>query len=206
MSKSTSINELPKNENTSEDIQESMMVNSILKEIENEEELNDENEDTLKYTMDTSQIPPKINNEIPTKQIIENATREIFNEVNMENEINDKEDNKEINNFLNNSDNSDNSDNEDERVNSLNNTENKDDEKSKLVPDIDNVTKNIRNKIISPVVILILFVILNLQKVNTIILKFLPKMANPQGGVNIIGNILKGLVISVVVFIISFFL
>ena len=67
MSKSTSINDLPKNDSTnSEDIQESMMVNSILKEIENDEEvLNDENEDTMKYVMDTSQIPPKIQNEVP---------------------------------------------------------------------------------------------------------------------------------------------
>ena len=200
MSKSTSINELPKNENNSEDIQESMMVNSILKEIENEEEINDENEDTLKYTMDTSQIPPKINNEIPTKEIIENATREIFNEINVEDEINDKEDRKEINDFLNNSD------NEDEKANLVNIPDDKNDEKSKLMPDIDNVTKNIRNKIISPLVILVLFVLLNLQKVNTIIIKYLPKMANSQGGVNIIGNILKGLFISVVVFIISFFL
>lgn len=200
MSKSTSINELPKNENNSEDIQESMMVNSILKEIENEEEINDENEDTLKYTMDTSQIPPKINNEIPTKEIIENATREIFNEINMEDEINDKEDRKEINDFLNNSD------NEDEKANLVNIPDDNNDEKSKLMPDIDNVTKNIRNKIISPLVILVLFVLLNLHKVNTIIIKYLPKMANSQGGVNIIGNILKGLFISVVVFIISFFL
>lgn len=199
MSKSTSINELPKNENNSEDIQESMMVNSILREIENEEDLNDENEDTLKYTMDTSQIPPKINNEIPTKEIIENATREIFNEVNTEDNIYEKEDNKEINNFLNNSDNK-------EKENTLNISDDKNEEKSKLIPDIDDVTNNIKNKIISPIVILVLFVLLNLQQVNKIILKYLPKMANSYGGVNIIGNILKGLVISVVVFIISFFL
>lgn len=200
MSKSTSINELPKNENNSEDIQESMMVNSILKEIENEEDLNDENEDTLNYTMDTSQIPPKINNEIPTKEIIENATREIFNEVNTENNIEEKEDTREINNFLNNSE------NKEKKENNINILKDDNDEKSKLIPDIDNVTKNIRNKIISPIVILVLFVLLNLQKINNIIVKYLPKMANPQGGVNIIGNILKGLVISVVVFIISFFI
>ena len=200
MSKSTSINELPKNENNSEDIQESMMVNSILKEIENEEDLNDENEDTLNYTMDTSQIPPKINNEIPTKEIIENATREIFNEVNNENNIEEKEDTREIDDFLNNSE------DKEKKENNINILKDDNDEKSKLIPDIDNVTKNIRNKIISPIVILVLFVLLNLQKINKIILKYLPKMANPQGGVNIIGNILKGLIISVVVFIISFFI
>ena len=55
MSKSTSINDLPKNQSgKDDDLQESMMVNSILKEIENEEEvINDENEDSLKYVMDT---------------------------------------------------------------------------------------------------------------------------------------------------------
>ena len=200
MSKSTSINELPKNENNSEDIQESMMVNSILREIENEEELNDENEDTLKYTMDTSQIPPKINNEIPTKEIIENATKEIFDEVNKGEDIDSNKDDKEIDNFLNDSDNNK------EKENYINSARDKNDEKSNLMPDIDDVTRNIKNKVISPVVILVLFVLLNLQQVNKIIIKYLPKMASPHGGVNIIGNILKGLFISVVVFIISFFL
>ena len=37
MSKSTSINDLPKQESNNEDIEESMMVNSILQQIENEE-------------------------------------------------------------------------------------------------------------------------------------------------------------------------
>ena len=44
------------------------MVNSILQDIENDEDLNDVNEDSLNYSIDTSQIPPpKIGNELPSK-------------------------------------------------------------------------------------------------------------------------------------------
>ena len=68
-----------------EDVEESMMVNSILQQIENEEEvLNDENEDSLKYTMDTSQIPPKINEQIPDIEMIEEATKDIFEQAGQE--------------------------------------------------------------------------------------------------------------------------
>lgn len=199
MSKSTSINELPKNENSSEDIQESMMVNSILKEIENEEELNDENEDSLKYSMDTSQIPPKINNEMPTKEIIENATREIFNEVNNEDYLEENQNKKEIDDFLK-------EPNDDGDKIKFDTDNKKDNENNTLLPNIDAITNNIRNRVIPPVVILVLFVLLTLPRVDKIIIKFLPKMASVSGGVNTIGNILKGLVISVVVLIISFFL
>lgn len=199
MSKSTSINELPKNENSPDDIQESMMVNSILKEIENEEELNDENEDSLKYSMDTSQIPPKINNEMPTKEIIENATREIFNEVNNEDYTEESQNKKEIDDFLK-------EPNDDSEKIELDTDEKKDNQNNSLLPNIDAITNNIRNRVIPPVVILILFVLLTLPRVDKIIIKFLPKMASVSGGVNTIGNILKGLVISVIVLIISFFL
>ena len=54
-SQSTSISDLPRAEsNSNEDIQESMMVNSILQDIENDEDLNDLNEESLNYTIDTS--------------------------------------------------------------------------------------------------------------------------------------------------------
>ena len=58
-SQSTPITDLPRTEqNSNEDIQESMMVNSILQDIENDDEPNDLNEDSLQYSADTSQIPP----------------------------------------------------------------------------------------------------------------------------------------------------
>ena len=73
---------MPKNDSQNEqDIQESMMVNSILKEIENEEEvLNDENEDSMNYVMDTSQIPLK-SQEMPTPEMIKALRRKIFSKM-----------------------------------------------------------------------------------------------------------------------------
>ena len=69
---STSINDLPQSADPTNDenINENMMVNSILKEIENDEDINNENEDSLNYVMDGSQIPPKIDNQIPTQEMI----------------------------------------------------------------------------------------------------------------------------------------
>ena len=78
--KSTSIGDLPNiNSNDTQDDQETMMVNSILKEIENDDDI-DTSENAINYTIDTSQIPPKINEQLPTKEIIEETTREIFRE------------------------------------------------------------------------------------------------------------------------------
>ena len=63
MNKSTSINDLPKVDGSAEpnqDMEETLMVNSILKDLENEEDLSDTNQDSLNYSVDTSQIPPKL--------------------------------------------------------------------------------------------------------------------------------------------------
>ena len=50
-SQSTPISDLPRTEQGSnEDIQESMMVNSILQDIENDDEPNDVNLDSLQYS------------------------------------------------------------------------------------------------------------------------------------------------------------
>ena len=78
--KSTSIGDLPNIDSSeTQDDQETMMVNSILKEIENDDDI-DTSENAINYTIDTSQIPPKINEQLPTKEIIEETTREIFRE------------------------------------------------------------------------------------------------------------------------------
>ena len=58
MNKSTSINDLLKwmaepNQGGRN------KVNSILKDLENEEDLSDTNQDSLNYSVDTSQIPPR---------------------------------------------------------------------------------------------------------------------------------------------------
>ena len=57
---SQSTPDLPRTEQGSnEDIQESMMVNSILQDIENDDEPNDLNQDSLQYSIDTSQSSPQ---------------------------------------------------------------------------------------------------------------------------------------------------
>ena len=80
-SQSTSISDLQRTDsNSNEDMQESMMVNSILQDIENDEDLNDVNEESLQYTIDASQIPPQIGNELPSKEEIQETTNNIFND------------------------------------------------------------------------------------------------------------------------------
>lgn len=196
MSKSTSINDLPKNDsNNSEDVQESMMVNSILKEIENEEEvLNDENEDTMNYVMDTSQIPPKIQNEVPTKEMIETATQDLFkqNDINTIvkesiQEVNNEE--KEIKNLL----------KEDEGEPSPTPS------KLSMLGNIDEMMNNIKKRIVSPIIIFVLFVTLTHRKVNDILFKVLPKTKTITGQINTLGNVIKAVFMSVFYFVVSFF-
>ena len=194
MSKSTSINDLPKNQSgKDDDLQESMMVNSILKEIENEEEvINDENEDSLKYIMDTSQIPPKIQNEIPTTEMIQSATNEYFNQDNlppMETPNSIREEKKEISNLLNDTP-----------------TPSATIKKSGFMPDVDGLMNNIKNRILGPFIILCLFMLLTFRKVNDAIFRLLPKLRTVSGDISSLGNLLKGLVLAVSYFIMSFFI
>ena len=200
MSKSTSINDLPKQDSNSNDVEESMMVNSILQQIENDEEvLNDENEDSLKYTMDVSQIPPKINEQMPDKQMIEEATKDIFEQANQE-----------VMDALNNSENSLNESVEDNTP-IFNNEEiniDKKEEKNKinLSPDVDDIMNKIIKNIKIPILVCILFILLTLPQVNKLFVKFLPKLSNSAGQVNLLGNLIKGLILSLIVFGSSFFI
>ena len=103
-SQSTSISDLPRTEQGSnEDIQESMMVNSILQDIENEDEPNDVNQDSLQYSIDTSQIPPKIGDELPSVETIQQTTETIFNDFPAGDELMNSipEENNDIDDFLN---------------------------------------------------------------------------------------------------------
>lgn len=192
MSKSTSISDLPiNNSGDSENSEEAMMVNSILQEIEQEEEaLNDENMDSLNYVMDTSQVPPKINNEIPTPEVIQSVTEEIFQQpptippVESIKEVT-KEEKQEIKKVL-----------EDKPVK---------ESKVSMLKNMDSVVDLIKKKVVGPVVVLILFMILAHPGINKIILKITPKLGNFKGEINNLGNLLKGLIISSILFIISFF-
>ena len=192
MSKSTSISDLPiNNSGDTDNTEEAMMVNSILQEIEQEEEsLNDENVDSLNYVMDTSQVPPKINNEIPTPEIIKSVTEEIFQQPPAMPPIETKEEPKkeekeEIRKVL---------EDKPEKVNKLS-----------ILQDTEGFINLIKKKVIGPVIILILFMILAHPRINKIILKILPKLGNFKGEMNDLGNLLKGLFISIILFIVSFF-
>ena len=194
--KSTSIGDLPNvNSNDKDEDQETMMVNSILKEIENDDDI-DNSESAINYTIDTAQIPPKINEQIPTREIIEETTREIFNQpipepmkveprVNISNNLMEAEipeeivDKKGLSNFL------------------------TDEPKAKNM-------ESMMDKIISKTkhagIILILFIILTLPQLNKIILKFLPKMAIEGPQMSILGNILKGVLLALIYMGVSFLL
>ena len=192
MSKSTSISDLPiNNSGDADNSEEAMMVNSILQEIEQEEEsLNDENIDSLNYVMDTSQVPPKINNEIPTPEIIKSVTEEIFQQAPAIPPIETKEEPKkeekeEIRKVL---------EDKPEKVNKLS-----------ILQDTDGFINLIKKKVVGPAIVLILFMILAHPKINKIILKILPKLGNFKGEMNNLGNLLKGLFISIILFIVSFF-
>ena len=198
MSKSTSINDLPKQESNADENEESMMVNSILQQIENDEEvLNDENEDSLQYTMDVSQIPPKINEQMPNKEMIEEATKDIFEQANQE--VMDAINNSSSNDVL----------EENEPVPSeLESSKEVEEEKNKinLSPDVDDIMNKIIKNIKIPILICVLFILLTLPQVNKLFVKYLPKLSNTSGEVNLLGNLIKGLILSLIVFGSSFFI
>jgi len=194
--KSTSIGDLPNvNSNDKEGDQETMMVNSILKEIENDDDI-DNSESAINYTIDTSQIPPKINEQIPTREMIEETTREIFQQpmpepmkveprVNISNNLMEAEipeeivDKKGLSNFL------------------------TDEPKAK---NMESLTDKIISKSKHSGIILILFIILTFPQLNKIILKFLPKMAIEGPQMSILGNILKGVLLALIYMGVSFLL
>ena len=198
MSKSTSINDLPKQDSNSNDVEESMMVNSILQQIENDEEvLNDENEDSLKYTMDVSQIPPKINEQMPDKQMIEEATKDIFEQANQE-----------VMDALNNNSLNDNIEEQEPTPSYVEPSKEVEEEKNKinLSPDVDDIMNKIIKNIKIPILVCVLFILLTLPQVNKLFVKFLPRLSNSAGQVNLLGNLIKGLILSLIVFGSSFFI
>ena len=190
--KSTSIGDLPNvNSNDKDEDQETMMVNSILKEIENDDDI-DNSEAAINYTIDTSQIPPKINEQIPTREMIEETTREMFQQptkvepqVNISNNLMEEEihiediNKKGLSNFL------------------------TDEPKEK---NMDTVINKIISKSKHAGIILVLFIILTLPQVNKVVLKFLPKMAVEGPQMSVLGNILKGVLLALIYMGLSFLL
>ncbi len=187
--KSTSIGDLPNVEsNNSNDDEETMMVNSILKEIENDDNI-DNSEQAINYTIDTAQIPPKINEQIPSREMIQETANEIFNQPMpeppqqkqynvMENEEPVQEINsEELKGFLN-----------DQPV-----------EKN-----IETITKKLLDKGKYAAIIFVLFILLSSSQLNNLILKFLPKMRVEGPRISLLGNVLKGVILSLIYFGLSF--
>ena len=185
---STSINNLPKSENESQD--EIMMVNSILKEIENDDDVNS-TEASINYSMDESQIPKKINNELPTKEEIQETSRDIF-----ENNINL------LNNNINNKENQENQENQPNviKIDNINNEEKK----------INNTQVTFVSKLIEKIkptiLVFSLFFIISIPQINKLIFKILPRMRNNDNSLSILGVILKGIFVSLIYLCASFYL
>jgi hypothetical protein len=191
-SKSTSIGDLPNvNTNNSQDDQETLMVNSILKEIENDDDI-DTSENAINYTIDTSQIPPKINEQMPTREIIEETTREMFNEPIIEEPVIRVQE---------------------PIVNVSNNImENELPPMEEKIVDEKNEDKsvNLTSKIIKYTrnggIILVLFILLSLPQVNKILVKSIPKLASNAPQISTLGIIFKALFMAIIYSVIAFFL
>ena len=192
-SKSTSIGDLPNVTSTSDgDDQETMMVNSILQEIENDDDI-DTSENAINYAIDTSQIPPKIHEQMPTKEIIEETTKEIFQNPIIHEPIKVEQPNV-SNNLM-----------EEETPTIEVNKKEVTDLLSKD-KNIESLTDKIIKKSKYAGIILVLFVILTLPQLNKLILKFLPKMAVEGQQVSVLCNLLKGVLLALIYFGLSFVL
>ena len=190
--KSTSIGDLPNIDSSeTQDDQETMMVNSILKEIENDDDI-DTSENAINYTIDTSQIPPKINEQLPTKEIIEETTREIFREPILEEPI--IKASEPIVNVSNN----------------LMENELPPIEEKKVDEKKEDKTDNLTNKIIKQArnggIIFVLFVLLSLPQVNKILVKSIPKLASNAPQISTLGIVFKAIFVAIIYSVITFFL
>jgi hypothetical protein len=190
-SQSTSISDLQRTDsNSNEDMQESMMVNSILQDIENDEDLNDVNEESLQYTIDASQIPPQIGNELPSKEEIQETTNNIFNDdfpiPNDFNQPEPKEEKKnDIDDFLN------------SKLDKVEEKEEPKEDKSLL--------DTIQELIPLMIIIMITFFILSLPQLNRLIIRYIPKLSS-DGNISILCIIIKSIIIGCTYLLSSLFL
>lgn len=187
-SQSTPISDLPRTEQGSnEDIQESMMVNSILQDIENDDEPNDVNQDSLQYSIDTSQIPPKIGNELPSVETIQETTETIFNDFPTGDDLMNMptEENNDIDDFL-----------------------NKKLEEPITEPQVveeKSVLKTIEERLPICLVIIVSFFLLSLKPLNDFIIRIVPKLGS-EGGLSMLGIVIKAVIMGLIYLASSFFL
>ena len=191
-SQSTSIADLPRTDGSAstEDIQESMMVNSILQDIENDEDLNDVNEDSLNYTIDTSQIPPKIGNDLPSIETIQETTENIFNnDFSMDDNYPEPESEPEVNN----------------EIDDFLNTKLEEKKDEEIVVSEKSILEKLEDRVPVMVVIIVSFFILSLPKLNSLIVRLIPKLSS-EGGLSLIGLAIKSLIIGIIYLVSSIFI
>ena len=163
-----------------------MMVNSILQDIENDEDLNDVNQESLQYSIDTSQIPPKIGNELPSVETIQETTNTIFNEVPTGDSLMNDPPATELDDFLN------------QKLNQVDSEEIKEEVKEK------SFLQQFEERVPLFVIIILGFVLLTLQPLNSFIIRTIPRLAS-NGNINLMGNMIKGLILGLVYLGCSFF-
>ena len=187
-SQSTPITDLPRTEQGSnEDIQESMMVNSILQDIENDDEPNDVNQDSLQYSIDTSQIPPKIGNELPSVETIQETAETIFNDFPSADDLMNETppaENNDIDEFLN----------------------KKLEEPVESAPvEEKSLIKQLEERLPIFLIIIVAFILLSLKPLNQMIIRIIPKLS-AEGELSIVGIIVKGIIMGLIYLASSFFL
>ena len=192
-SNSTPIGDLPRtdeNTNMHENEEENMMVNSILKDIENDNEIDDEisntNEDSLNYTIDTSQIPPKIGNELPSIETIQETTKTIFNEPKPTLEYlspSNNEKTSEIDEFLN------------QKINDTN----------KIQSEEFGIIDKIKQNMFTGIILFISFFIISLPLLNSLVIKYIPKLTS-NGEISLLCILIKSIIITFIYGLCSIFL
>jgi len=188
-SNSTPIGDLPRtdeNANIHENEEENMMVNSILKDIENDNEIDNTNDDSLNYTIDTSQIPPKIGNELPSVETIQETTKTIFNEPEPTPEYLSESNNEktsEIDDFLN------------QKINDTN----------KIQSEEFGIIDKIKQNMFTGIILFISFFIISLPFLNSLVIKYIPKLTS-NGEISLLCILIKSIIITFIYGLCSIFL
>ena len=71
---------------------------------------------------------------------------------------------------------------------------------------IKNMTNNLGGKMVGPLIVVILFVLFNLEIVDKTLTKLIPKISNEYGSINLKGVILKAIIVGIIFFVIKMFI
>ena len=71
---------------------------------------------------------------------------------------------------------------------------------------IKNLSNNLTGKIISPLIVIVLFILFNIGVVDKTLTRLIPKVANSYGNINLKGVILKAIIVGIIFFVIKMFI